>query len=69
MDKASASLNPGETAQVTIANTAPGLMTVTIAGKLAGVEASLDKSTLQAGEKAILTVKAGKDPTRSFTSP
>jgi hypothetical protein len=63
LDRDAVSLKPGESAQVTIANGAPGPMTVTIAEKLAGVEASLDKTDLQAGEKAILTVKAGKDAT------
>ena len=58
LDKNSVSLKTGESAAVAISNGAPGTMTVSIRTKLPGIEASLDKSSLQMNEKAILTIKA-----------
>jgi hypothetical protein len=48
----------GETAQVAITNTARGPMNLAIEDRPAGVEASLDRDLLDAGGKAVLTVKA-----------
>ena len=62
LDKDSVRLKPGETAQVTITNGAPGLTSLTVPTPLPGIEAKLDKSDLQAGEKAVLTLRAEKGP-------
>ncbi|HYW48625.1 MAG TPA: hypothetical protein VE959_37520 [Bryobacteraceae bacterium] len=57
-DKDAVSLKPGQPEQVTIANTAPGIMSVTILGEIPGVEAKLDHSTLQIGDKTVLSLRA-----------
>ena len=59
-DKSAVSLKPGESAQVTIGNHAPGLMTLQIADSLPGVEAKLDRNELKIGESAVLTLRAGE---------
>jgi len=61
LDKNEVTLKPGESATVTVSNGAPGPMTLTIPSRLSGIEASLDKTTLQSGEKSTLTVKAGEN--------
>ena len=58
-DKDAVSLKPGQAEQVTIANKAPGIMSVTILGEIPGVEAKLDHSTLQIGDKTVLSLRAG----------
>ncbi len=60
LDKDSVSLKPGGSAEVTISNGAPGLTSLFLSGTLPGVEAKLDKSMLQAGGKAVLTLRAAK---------
>ena len=60
LDKSSVSLKAGESVEVTIANGAPGLTSLTLLAPLPGVAAKLDKSALQAGEKAVLTLRASK---------
>jgi hypothetical protein len=60
LDKNSVRLKPGESAEVTILNGAPGLTSLTLPGTLPGVEAKLDKSSLPAGDKAVLTLRAAK---------
>jgi hypothetical protein len=54
-------LKPGESGTVTVSNTAPGVMTLSIPERPRGIEAELDKVELQSGQKATLTVKAGPD--------
>ena len=61
LDKRELTLKPGESATVTVSNGAPGLMTLVIPSRLTGIEATLDKTSLQSGEKATLTVKAGEN--------
>jgi len=61
IDKKELTLKPGESATVTVSNGAPGVMSLSIPGKPPGIEASLDKASLNAGEKATLTVTAGKN--------
>jgi hypothetical protein len=61
LDKTEVTLKPGESTTVTVSNGAPGQITLAIPSRLGGIEASLDKTTLQSGEKATLTVKAGED--------
>jgi hypothetical protein len=60
-DKASVTLKTGESGQVTITNGAPGPMNISLTGSVPGVEVKLDRSLLNAGEKAILTIRAGND--------
>jgi hypothetical protein len=48
----------GAGTEITITNTAQGPMSVALNGKLQGVEATLDKTNLQANEKAVLSLKA-----------
>ena len=60
-DKQSVSLKAGESDKVTFFNGAPGMITLTLQGKLAGIEAKFDRTSFQAGEKGVLTLKAGTD--------
>ena len=60
-DKASVSLKAGETGQVTITNGAPGTMNISLTGSVPGLEVKLDRTVLNTGEKAVLTVRAGND--------
>ena len=61
LDKKALETPPGHTDTLTIHNTAPGLMTVSIIQAPPGIEAKLSKSSLNADEKATLTVSATKD--------
>jgi hypothetical protein len=60
MDPESVRLKPGETAEVVIANGAPGPADLVLSGKLAGVEAKFDESKLKPGGKTKLTLRAAK---------
>jgi hypothetical protein len=60
LDKDAVRLKAGESAEVTISNGAPGPMVVKLPAELPGVEANLDKYTLPAGGKAVLTLRAAK---------
>jgi hypothetical protein len=60
-DKASVTLKAGESEQVTITNNAPGAMNISLMGSVPGVEVKLDRTVLNTGEKAVLTVRAGDD--------
>jgi hypothetical protein len=57
-DKSAVTLRPGESERIVIDNAMKGPVTLTIQGKLEGVEASFDRTVVPAGEKATLTVKA-----------
>ncbi len=57
-DKDAVTLKPGYSEKVTISNTAPGIMNLSIFGSLPGVEAKLDHSSLNVSEKAVLTIRA-----------
>ena len=59
-DKRGVELKRGESAEVTISNAAPGVMDLALIGKIAGVEATLDNTSLKGNEKAVLTLKAGE---------
>jgi hypothetical protein len=61
VDKSEVELKRGESAQISIANTAPGVMNLELSGKIAGVEAKLDNPSLKANQKAVLTLKAAED--------
>ncbi len=58
-DKTSVTLKPGASEQVTISNTAQGLMTISILGGPAGIDVKLDRMDLKPGESAVLTLQAG----------
>jgi uncharacterized cupredoxin-like copper-binding protein len=57
VDKNSLTLRAGESGQLTLANTAPGIMTLAWI-KTEGFEVTPDRAELKAGEKATVTVKA-----------
>jgi len=59
LDKRDVEMKRGESVQITIENTSPGTMNLELAGKIAGVEATLDNSDPKGHEKAILSLKAG----------
>ena len=61
-DKPSVSLKAGESEQVKFTNTAPGVMDLTVIGSAEGIEAKLDRTRLKAGEAAVMTLQAGKNP-------
>jgi hypothetical protein len=58
-DKESVGLKTGESGEVTITNSAPGVMNISLVGSVPGVDVKLDRATLNAGEKAVLTLRAG----------
>jgi hypothetical protein len=60
-DTKSVELTAGGSGQVTFTNTARGLMMLSVAETPDGVEATLDRGQVNAGEKAVLTVKAQKN--------
>ena len=60
-DKASVSLKVGESEQVTVTNSAPGTMNISVTGSLPGVEVKLDRTVLNTGEKAVLTFQASNE--------
>ena len=57
-DKSAVNLKSGESEQVIIENAMKGPVTVSIQGKLEGIEAAFDREKIPAGEKATLTLKA-----------
>jgi hypothetical protein len=60
MDRQAVSLKTGQTELVTIANGTAGDVSISLEGQIAGVEAKLDRTVLKAGEKAVLSVLAGR---------
>jgi hypothetical protein len=58
LDKNQVELKPGVSETVTITNGAPGAMTLLIRTPIPGIATRLDKSALQSGEKAVLTMTA-----------
>jgi len=60
-DKQAVNLKPGGSDQVTITNAAPGPMTISVLGAVTGVSTTPDHVDLKAGEKAVLTFRAGND--------
>jgi hypothetical protein len=59
LDKKSVTLKAGKSETVTIANGAPGMMNISLSPMLGGVAGKLDHTSLKAGEKATLTLRAG----------
>jgi hypothetical protein len=60
MDKTGVRMKAGESAEVVIANGAPGPVSLSVPAALPGLEAKLDKVTLPAGGKATLTLRAAE---------
>jgi hypothetical protein len=58
-DKESVTLKPGQSDTVTIRNGAPGIMDISVEGKIPGIEAKLDHGNLKVGDQAVLTLLAG----------
>jgi hypothetical protein len=52
--------------KITIANGSPGPITLEYGYPLSGIEAKLDRSEVGRGEKAVLTLTAGKEPAGGF---
>jgi hypothetical protein len=61
VDKQAVTLKAGEPGQVTFINLAPGQMNLVLEHLLPGIEAAFDHTSLNENEKAVLTLKAGKD--------
>ncbi|HUI57417.1 MAG TPA: hypothetical protein VLY04_20715 [Bryobacteraceae bacterium] len=61
-DRQTAALEPNATEKINISNSAQGLMQLRLTGAVPGVEGKLDRSDVKAGEKAVLTLRAGDDP-------
>jgi len=62
-DKQTVRLAPGETEQVTLINGSAGIVSLEPGYPPKGIEVTLDRADVGHGEKAILTLKAGKEPT------
>jgi hypothetical protein len=60
-DKPAVSLKPGGSDEVTMANGAPGGMTISLLSTIPGITVSPDHLDLKAGEKAVVTLRAGSD--------
>jgi hypothetical protein len=60
-DKQAVSLKPGGSDQVTVSNQAPGVMSLSVAGSIPGVNVTLDHKDLKTGDKGILTFRASND--------
>ncbi len=67
-DRGTVELKPGMSEQVTITNSAPGSMDLTIVGGIPGVEAKLDHTQMKIGDRAVLTLKAGDKPQSGLIS-
>ena len=59
-DQKSLEMKPGTSATVTFTNTARGVMMLSVREVADGIEATFDRTQLNADEKAVLTVKAEK---------
>jgi hypothetical protein len=65
-DKTVVNLKPGGSAEITLTNSALGLMSISLMGRIPSVDVKLDRVNLNAREKAVLTVQAN-DGARSGT--
>jgi hypothetical protein len=66
VEKEQIKLSAGGTEKILIANGSPGPITLEYGYPLPGIEAKLDRSELPRGEKAVLTLTAGKEPAGGF---
>jgi hypothetical protein len=58
VDKGEVALKPGQPETVTIRNGVPGIIDISVMGKIPGVEATLDHANLKVGDQAVLTLVA-----------
>ena len=58
VDKPVVTLKAGESEQVTLTNTADGIVNILLRGTVPGVDVKLDRVALKAGEKAVLSLRA-----------
>jgi hypothetical protein len=56
-DKSALTLKAGESGEVTLTNTAPGKMGIALTGQIPDVDAKLDHPSLEANEKATLSIQ------------
>jgi hypothetical protein len=56
-DKKVVNLKAGESASVTLTNSATGLMSISLVGSISGVEVKLDRVNLTAGERALVSLR------------
>src|SRR5437764_858644 len=61
VNKQEVELWAGDSAEVVVVNTAPGVMGLSIHGLPEGIQATLDKPSLQAKETTVLKIKTAKD--------
>jgi hypothetical protein len=66
LDKREVKLAPEAVEKITVSNSSNGPVTLEPGYPLAGIEATLDRTELGPGDKAILTLKAGKEPGSGF---
>lgn len=66
VEKQEIKLAAGGTETITIANGSPGPIKLEYGYPLAGIEAKLDRTNLGRGEKAVLTLTAGKEAAGGF---
>lgn len=61
LDRSAVVLKPSTTEKVTITNASSAPMTLFVLGKLPGVETTFDHPLIKPGEKAVLSLQAGKE--------
>jgi hypothetical protein len=66
MDRSEVRLTPGRVEKIMISNNSSGPVSLEYGYPLPGVEAKLDRTELGKGEKAFITITAGKQPTGGF---
>jgi hypothetical protein len=62
VDKREVKISAGGTEKVTIANGSAGTISLECGYPLGGIQAKLDRTEVNRGEKAVLTLTAGKEP-------
>jgi hypothetical protein len=60
LDRPDVTLKASATEKVTITNAGAAPMTLFLLGKLPGIEATFDQTTIKEGERAVLSIKAAK---------
>ena len=60
-DKAVLSLHAGQSGEVTLTNSADGPMTVSVTGRIPGVDVKLDRLNIEAGGKAVVSIATEDD--------
>jgi len=59
-DKSAVAVTPGSSDQIVITNSMTGPITVSVQGKINGIQAAFDHAEIKSGEKGTLTVKAAE---------